>query len=299
MAAELAASGRPGAESAPDPAFVEQMRRRMREADAGIDAVRQPPPVREQPLAEGSARWRLTRRQVLQAGFGAAAGMAAGVIGASLIGQASDARSGATGPSSPARASGPRSPGRTRFKPETPSDSAPGVRRLRRQRRWNDPRALVGLHPHGLHPRLPAGLAGPSLSVPRGELRAGRAPGQRKARLARGGRPAATRMPTRSSCPTSCVPRSRWPMARSWSGPRRPRRRNLEEKPDHAGDRQDHEHDRDDDPGVEEERQVRRPGALGRRREPFRQARWASWPLVLVLVRRRQVGELHVRARHG
>ena len=88
MAAELAASGRPGAESAPDPAFVEQMRRRMREADEGIDAVRQPPPVREQPLAEGSARWRMTRRQVLQAGFGAAAGMAAGVIGASLIGQA-------------------------------------------------------------------------------------------------------------------------------------------------------------------------------------------------------------------
>ena len=88
MAAELAASGRPGAASAPDPAFVEQMRRRMREADAGIDAVRQPPPVREQPLAEGSARWRLTRRQLLQAGFGAAAGMAAGVIGVSLVGQA-------------------------------------------------------------------------------------------------------------------------------------------------------------------------------------------------------------------
>jgi cytochrome b6-f complex iron-sulfur subunit len=88
MAAELAASGRPGAESAPDPAFVEQMRRRMREADAGIDAVRQPPPVRERLLADGSARWRLSRRQLLQAGFGAAAGMAAGVIGVSLVGQA-------------------------------------------------------------------------------------------------------------------------------------------------------------------------------------------------------------------
>ena len=87
MAAELAASGRPGAASAPDPAFIEQLRLRMREADSGIDAVRVPPPVREQPLAEGSARWRLSRRQLLQAGFGAAAGMAAGVIGVSLVAQ--------------------------------------------------------------------------------------------------------------------------------------------------------------------------------------------------------------------
>ena len=87
MAAELAASGRAGAASAPDPAFIEQLRLRMREADAGIDAVRVPPPVREQPLAEGSARWRLSRRQLLQAGFGAAAGMAAGVIGVSLVAQ--------------------------------------------------------------------------------------------------------------------------------------------------------------------------------------------------------------------
>ena len=84
MAAELAASGRPGAESAPDPAFVEQLRRRMQEADAGIDAIRQPPPVREQPKAEGSARWRMSRRQPLQAGLGAAAGMAAGIVGVSL-----------------------------------------------------------------------------------------------------------------------------------------------------------------------------------------------------------------------
>ena len=53
MAAELAASGRPGPESAPDPAFVEQLRRRMQEADAGIDAIRQPPPVRDQPLGRG------------------------------------------------------------------------------------------------------------------------------------------------------------------------------------------------------------------------------------------------------
>jgi nitrite reductase/ring-hydroxylating ferredoxin subunit len=86
MAAELAASGR--AESAPDPAFVEQLRRRMRDADAGIDAIRQPPPVREQPRATTeTARWRLTRRQLLQAGFGAAAGLAAGVIGVALTDQ--------------------------------------------------------------------------------------------------------------------------------------------------------------------------------------------------------------------
>ena len=87
MAAELAATGRTDAASAPDPAFVEQLRRRMREADAGIDAIRVPPPVREQPSAEGAARWRLSRRQLLQAGFGAAAGMAAGVIGVSVAGR--------------------------------------------------------------------------------------------------------------------------------------------------------------------------------------------------------------------
>jgi cytochrome b6-f complex iron-sulfur subunit len=88
MAAELAASA-PGAEPVPDPAFVEQLRRRMREADAGIDAIREPPPVRERaPEAEGRVRWRLSRRELLQAGLGAAAGMAAGVIGVSLAGQA-------------------------------------------------------------------------------------------------------------------------------------------------------------------------------------------------------------------
>jgi cytochrome b6-f complex iron-sulfur subunit len=88
MAAELAASGRPGNESAPDPAFVEQLRRRMRDADAGIDAVRQPPPIRDRPQAVAeTARWRLSRRELLQAGLGAAAGMAAGVIGVALTGQ--------------------------------------------------------------------------------------------------------------------------------------------------------------------------------------------------------------------
>jgi nitrite reductase/ring-hydroxylating ferredoxin subunit len=83
-AAELAASGRSGTPA--DPAFIEQMRLRMREADAGIASVRVPPPVREvaEVAADGSRRWRLSRRQLLQAGIGAAAGMAAGVIGVSL-----------------------------------------------------------------------------------------------------------------------------------------------------------------------------------------------------------------------
>ena len=88
MAAELAATSRHGADAAPDPAFVEQLRLRMREADGAIAAVRQPPPIRDRPAPEGSGRWRLSRRQLLQAGLGAAAGMAAGVVGASLGGEA-------------------------------------------------------------------------------------------------------------------------------------------------------------------------------------------------------------------
>jgi nitrite reductase/ring-hydroxylating ferredoxin subunit len=88
MAAELAGTGRPASGIEPDPAFVEQLRLRMRQADAGIAAVRQPPPVRERPQPAGLGRWRLSRRQLLQAGVGAAAGMAAGVVGASLGGRA-------------------------------------------------------------------------------------------------------------------------------------------------------------------------------------------------------------------
>lgn len=84
MAAELAAGGRPADGSAPDPAFVEQLRLRMREADAGITTIRTPPPVRERPVPDGRGRVRLSRRQLLQAGLGAAAGMAAGVVGLAL-----------------------------------------------------------------------------------------------------------------------------------------------------------------------------------------------------------------------
>ncbi len=83
-AAELAAGAQPPDIAEPDPAFVEQLRLRMREADAGIASVTEPPPVREQPGPAGSSTWRLSRRQVLQAGLGAAAGMAAGVIGVAL-----------------------------------------------------------------------------------------------------------------------------------------------------------------------------------------------------------------------
>lgn len=83
LAAELAAAGS-GPDADPDPAFLDQLRRRMREADAGIAAVRTPPPVREPVVPGGVRRWRLSRRQVLQAGFGAAAGMAVGMVAAVL-----------------------------------------------------------------------------------------------------------------------------------------------------------------------------------------------------------------------
>jgi nitrite reductase/ring-hydroxylating ferredoxin subunit len=85
-AAELAAGGRAADASAPDPAFVEQLRLRMREADAGIAALRVPPPVRGQAQPAGLGRWRLSRRELLRAGVGAASGLAAGLVGASLVG---------------------------------------------------------------------------------------------------------------------------------------------------------------------------------------------------------------------
>lgn len=84
LAAEMAgAVGRDAGE--PEPAFVEQLRLRMRAADEGVAAVQEPPPVRDgRAVPAGHARWRLTRRQLLQGGLGAAAGLAAGVIGVSL-----------------------------------------------------------------------------------------------------------------------------------------------------------------------------------------------------------------------
>jgi cytochrome b6-f complex iron-sulfur subunit len=90
LAAEIAGAVRPDSAD-PDPAFVEQLRRRMRAADAGLDAVQVSPPVREraaepEAAAEpgGHRPWRLSRRQLLQGGIGAAAGLAAGLIGVSI-----------------------------------------------------------------------------------------------------------------------------------------------------------------------------------------------------------------------
>jgi nitrite reductase/ring-hydroxylating ferredoxin subunit len=92
LAAEMAGAVHP--ESAdPDPAFIEQLRLRMRAADEGMAAVQEPPPVRGReaaagpaaaPAPEGRARWRLSRRQVLQGGLGAAVGLAAGLVGVTV-----------------------------------------------------------------------------------------------------------------------------------------------------------------------------------------------------------------------
>ena len=93
LAAELAAADSPTETGGhPDPAFLEQLRRSMREADAGIAAVRTPPPVRGRAVEPAGTRGlRLSRRDLLQAGLGAAAGLAAGAIGLSLRGAGGDA----------------------------------------------------------------------------------------------------------------------------------------------------------------------------------------------------------------
>ena len=89
LAAEIAGAVRPDSGD-PDPAFVEQLRLRMRAADAGLETVQVPPPVRERPVPAGQRSWRLTRRQLLQGGIGAAAGLAAGLIGVSVARPAAD-----------------------------------------------------------------------------------------------------------------------------------------------------------------------------------------------------------------
>ncbi len=84
LAAEMAGAVGPDSTD-PDPAFVEQLRLRMRAADAGLAAVQVPPPVRERaPRPGGSRPWRLSRRQLLQGGIGAAAGLAAGLVGVAV-----------------------------------------------------------------------------------------------------------------------------------------------------------------------------------------------------------------------
>jgi len=76
LAAELTAAGDPAGGN-PDPAFVEQLRLRMRDADEGIAAVRAATPP--------AGRLRITRRDLLRVGLGAAAGLAAGAAGISLL----------------------------------------------------------------------------------------------------------------------------------------------------------------------------------------------------------------------
>jgi nitrite reductase/ring-hydroxylating ferredoxin subunit len=92
MAAELAAAGAESRGVDPDPAFVEQLRRRVRDADSALASVRRSPPVRGRAEPGGSGRWRLSRRELLQAGLGAAAGLAAGAVGASFLGGPSTGR---------------------------------------------------------------------------------------------------------------------------------------------------------------------------------------------------------------
>src|SRR4029077_3348616 len=88
-AASIAKTGPQGAD--PDPAFVEQLRLRMRQADQAIASLKVPPPVRSAP--PGSAppspsnlsRIRISRRALLQGGAGAAVGLAAGALGLAAL----------------------------------------------------------------------------------------------------------------------------------------------------------------------------------------------------------------------
>ncbi|MEP6679964.1 MAG: Rieske (2Fe-2S) protein [Chloroflexota bacterium] len=83
LAAELAAAA---GDHDPDPAFVEQLRLRMRQADEGIASVQVPPPVR--PSAEPASRItriRVSRRTLLRNGLGLAAGLAAGLAGGVVL----------------------------------------------------------------------------------------------------------------------------------------------------------------------------------------------------------------------
>ena len=82
LAAELSAAADPE-EGAPDPAFLDQLRLRMRQADQGIATVREPLPLR--PTGTTPGRVTITRRQLLQAGVIGATGVAAGAAGIVLL----------------------------------------------------------------------------------------------------------------------------------------------------------------------------------------------------------------------
>ncbi len=99
-AAELAGATGPGQD--PDPAFVDQLRLRMRQADAGAAAVREPLPMRHPVATPATGRVRISRRALLQGGIGAAAGLAAGALGmAALRGDGTGASPGLVGGSTP------------------------------------------------------------------------------------------------------------------------------------------------------------------------------------------------------
>jgi cytochrome b6-f complex iron-sulfur subunit len=83
LAAEMSAAVDPDS-GGPDPAFLDQLRLRMRQADNGIASVKEPLPVRPG-LAGPRARVRVSRRQLLLAGLTGAAGLAAGAVGAIVL----------------------------------------------------------------------------------------------------------------------------------------------------------------------------------------------------------------------
>ena len=84
LAAELHAAADPDT-GTPDPAFVDKMRHVMRQADAGLASVREPLPYRAGVGEAPRRRIRVSRRQLLQTGLAAGAGLAAGVVGASVL----------------------------------------------------------------------------------------------------------------------------------------------------------------------------------------------------------------------
>jgi len=87
LAAELAAASDPS-RGVPDAAFVEQLRLRMRDADAGISSVQDWAP----PVGAPFRRIRLSRRDLLRVGLGAAGGLAAGASISSILRAAGPAR---------------------------------------------------------------------------------------------------------------------------------------------------------------------------------------------------------------
>jgi cytochrome b6-f complex iron-sulfur subunit len=83
LAAEMSAAADPEL-GTPDPAFLEQLRMRMRQADLGIEAVKEPLPVRPG-IGGARGRVRVTRRQLLAAAVTGAAGVAAGAAAMTLV----------------------------------------------------------------------------------------------------------------------------------------------------------------------------------------------------------------------